>query len=674
MQENKIKTLLIANRGEIAVRIIQTAKRLGIKTVAVYSDVDANAKFVNMADVSVSLGGLTSRESYLIIDKIIDACKKTNADAVHPGYGFLSENHEFVTRCEKEGIIFVGPSVKSMQMMGDKITSKETAKKAGVSVVPGFLGTIETRDGAEKVASDIGFPIIIKASAGGGGKGMKIVYEMSELHSAVESAKNEAKNAFGDDRLFIEKYIERPHHIEIQLIADKFGNVVCLGERECSIQRFNQKVIEESPSPSVLPETRQKLYDQSVKLAKECGYFSAGTIEYIMDDTQNFYFLEMNTRLQVEHPVTEYVTNKDLVELMIKVAEGHKLPFTQDDIEIRGSSIECRICAEDPSRGFIPSVGRISYYKEPEEIHNVKFRIDSGVIEGSEISPYYDSMIAKVIVHGDTRKNAIESMKKVLGNFELAGISTNMNLLEDIIRNQDFVNGKISTWFIKDKYPNGFKDLKLADDAKIYIAATMVKIFTKSEEYQWTTSGQYSLTRDESKDLVVIIGDEEYDIRYIIENDKTSMIVKNDKIDFVSSYEFGDKMVKMSINGHEKYVKILKLQSDNAIISCGGIVSYVNFYQKHIAEYRKYMPAFDLNAKTKELLSPIAGLIVKTLVSEGDVVHAGQELVVIEAMKMENILRADFDTKIKKVCCQKGQMTSVGTMLFEYDNTEDVKK
>lgn len=672
MHEKKINTILIANRGEIAVRIIKTAKRLGIKTVAVYSEVDEEAKFVKMADVSVALGGVTSRESYLVMEKIIKACKDTGADAVHPGYGFLSENPNFVDLCEKEGIIFIGPSSKSMHMMGDKITSKETAKKAGVSVVPGFVGEIKTKEDIENVAKDIGFPVIVKASAGGGGKGMKIVYELSDLHSAVESAKNEAKNAFGDDRLFIEKYIEKPHHIEIQLIADKHGNVVCLGERECSIQRFNQKVIEESPSPSVSENTRAKMYEQSKKLAKECGYFSAGTIEYIMDSSQNFYFLEMNTRLQVEHPVTEYVTNKDLVELMIRVAQGEKLSFNQDDIEIIGSSIECRICAEDPSKGFIPSVGRVSYYKEPKPIHNVNFRIDSGVVEGSNISPYYDSMISKAIVHGDTRKNAIESMKKVLGNMEIAGISTNMNLLEDILRNKDFVDGKISTWFIKENYPNGFKDLTLSDDSKIYLVCGVLKIATEEQKYLWGTSGKYQLPREDEKDFVVSIGEEDYDVRLLTGDDEMSIIVKNEKTDFKADYSVGEKMVKILINGHEKYVKILQLGVDSAVVTCGGIVSRVCFYQKHIAEYKKHMPVIDPNAKTNELLSPISGLLIKVLVNEGDVVHAGQELLVIEAMKMENIIRADFDTKIKKILCQKGQMTSVGSVILEYDNTEEI--
>ncbi len=668
----KIKTILIANRGEIAVRIIHTAKKLGIKTVAVYSDIDAGSKFTQLADVAVPLGGKTSRESYLIMDKIIAACKETGADAIHPGYGFLSENPNFVDLCEREGIIFIGPSSKAMHMMGDKITSKETAKKAGVSVVPGFLGEINTPEEIESVAKEIGFPVIVKASAGGGGKGMKIVYEMSDLHDAVKSAKNEAKNAFGDDRLFIEKYIEKPHHIEIQLIADKHGNIVCLGERECSIQRFNQKVIEESPSPSVSQATREKMYEQSIKLAKECGYFSAGTIEYIMDGSQNFYFLEMNTRLQVEHPVTEYVTNKDLVELMIRVAEGEKLPFAQKDIEIIGSSIECRICAEDPSKGFMPSVGRVSYYKEPENLHNIKFRIDSGILEGAEISPYYDSMVAKAITYGETRKTAIDSMKKVLGNFEIAGISTNMNLLEDMLRNKNFVDGKISTWFIKEEYPNGFKDLELKDSNKIYLVCAMVKIMQTRNAYQMTTTGKYNIPSDQSKDFVVAIGEEEYDIRSTNASDGSySIIVKNDKIDFKSDYKVGDKTVKIAINGHEKYIKIVELKTDSAKITCDGIISYINFYEKHIAEYRKYMPKIDYNAKADKLVSPLSGMLIKMLVSEGQEVHDGQELCVIEAMKMENVIRADFDTKIKKIHFAGGQMATVGQILIEFDNSAE---
>jgi len=667
---NKIHTLLVANRGEIAVRIITTAKKMGIKTVAVYSDIDVNAKFVSCADVAIPIGGKISRESYLVIDKIIDACKKSGANAVHPGYGFLSEKSEFVNRCNKEGIIFIGPSAKSIEMMGDKITSKEVAKKAGVSVVPGFLGEIKDRHHAERIAQEIGFPVIIKASAGGGGKGMKVVYNLEDLYPNVESAKNEAKNAFGDDRLFIEKYIERPHHIEIQLIADKAGNVVCLGERECSIQRFNQKVIEESPSPSINQETRHKMYEQSIKLAKECGYFSAGTIEFVMDESQNFYFLEMNTRLQVEHPVTEYVVDKDLVQLMIKVAQGEDLPFKQSDIVINGWSMECRVCAEDPSKGFMPSIGRISYYKEPQDIHNVKFRIDSGVVEGSEISPYYDSMIAKVITHGDTRNEAIESMKKTLGQFELAGISTNINLVEDIIRNKDFKAGKISTWFIKENYPNGFKGVELKDDSKISIISAITQIFIKSEKRKWTTSGQYNLTKDiDEKMLTINLGEEVYELRYHDKDEKNTVIHFHHKeIKFTSDYKYGDMMVKIRVNNGEKYVKIISINSNSALVSCDGILSFVQFNARHISEYSKYMPLINLNKKPNEFKSPITGLLIKVCVNEGDIVHSGQEILVIEAMKMENIIRADFDTKIAKIAKHKGEMLSVGDIILEYDN------
>ncbi|QED23913.1 acetyl-CoA carboxylase biotin carboxylase subunit [Candidatus Deianiraea vastatrix] len=669
---SKIHTILIANRGEIAVRVIETAKKMGIKTVAIYSDVDAQAKFVQKADVAIPIGGITSRESYLDIEKVIKACKMSGANAVHPGYGFLSEKSEFVERCAKEGIIFVGPSAKSMEMMGDKITSKETAKKAGVNVVPGFLGIIDGKDHAEKIASEIGFPVIIKASAGGGGKGMKIVYDIKDLWASVESAKNEAKNAFGDDRLFIEKYIERPHHIEIQLIADKHGNVVCLGERECSIQRFNQKVIEESPSPSISEKTRSQMYEQSVKLAKECGYFSAGTIEFVMDGKENFYFLEMNTRLQVEHPVTEYVTGKDLVQLMIKIAEGEKLPFTQDEIKINGWSMEARICAEDPSKGFMPSIGRISHYKEPREIHNVKFRIDSGVLEGSEISPYYDSMIAKVITHGSTRAEAIESMKKTLGQFELAGISTNINLVEDIIRNKDFKDGKISTWFIKENYPDGFKGIELSDDGKISIIAAIIKLYITNEAKRWKTSGQFALTRDpDDRVLYIKIGDEQHKIRYSEkENGDIAMYINNIELDFSSNYKYGDTILKVTIKGEDKYIKILHLFEGSAKINYQGSQSLVQFFPRHIGEYTKHMPIIDTNKKPDNFESPITGMLVKLCINEGDKVLAGQELCVIEAMKMENVIRAEFDTTIRKIHKEKGAMLSVGDLVIDFDNTQ----
>ncbi len=676
MQNNKtIKKILIANRGEIAIRVIKTARLMGIKTVAIYSDVDANAKFVKQADEAVAIGGTTSRESYLVIDKIIDACKQTGADAVHPGYGFLSEKPEFVERCEKEGVIFIGPSAKSMYMMGDKVTSKETASKAGVSVVPGFLGVIKTKEEAEKVSKDIGFPVIIKASAGGGGKGMKIVYTLEDLMSAMESASNEARNAFGDDRVFIEKYIERPHHIEIQLIGDKHGNVVCLGERECSIQRFNQKVIEESPSPFVDEATRKKMYDQSVKLAHECGYFSAGTIEYIMDSDKNFYFLEMNTRLQVEHPVTEFVTGKDLVQLMIKVAEGVQLPFTQKDITLAGSSMECRICAEDPLKGFMPSVGRITYYKEPKSMHNVKFRIDSGVTGGSDISPYYDSMIAKVVTHGDTRKEAIESMKKVLGQLEISGISTNINLLEDIIRNKVFMSGNLSTWFIQEQYPNGFKGSQLQDDTKKAAIASVLQFHIAREEQLWGISGQYRLTRDKDEQIMdVILCDKTceavYSVRYHVEDGAIHFSINGEELVFTSQYQIGYMVISGKLNNRDTYAKILSHDTNNITLSSDGAVIYVKYMPRYIGDYQKYMPPVKVDTKPKYFKSPLSGLLVKMKVKDGDKITAGQELITIEAMKMENIIRAECDSTIKKVHKDTGNMLAVGELIieFEYDD------
>lgn len=670
----KIKKILVANRGEIAIRVMKTAKLMGIKTVAVCSDIDINAKFVSEADEVVRIGGVTSRESYLVIDKIIDACKQTGADAVHPGYGFLSEKPEFVERCEKEGIIFIGPSAKSMQMMGDKITSKETAGEAGVSVVPGFVGVIKTKDEAKKVAEEIGFPVIIKASAGGGGKGMKIVYNLDDLLSAMESAENEARNAFGDDRIFIEKYIEKPHHIEIQIIADKYGNVVCLGERECSIQRFNQKIIEESPSPFVSEATRQKMYEQSIKLAKKCGYFSAGTIEYIMDDKQNFYFLEMNTRLQVEHPVTEFVTGKDLVQLMIKIAEGEKLEFKQEDVKLNGSSIECRICAEDPLKGFMPSIGRINYYREPKRMHNVIFRIDSGVVDGSDISSYYDSMIAKVITHGDTRKEAIESMKKVLGQFEIAGIVTNINLLEDIIRNQTFISGHLSTWFIKEQYPNGFSGSELQDETKKSVIVAVIKFHLTKEKQLWETSGQYKLTRDKDEQVMDIIMcekvcDMNHAIRYNTEGSSIVCMINGEKIVFDSDYKVGDMIITGKLNNRDIYVKIISFDVNNMVINSDGAIISVRYMPRYIGDYQKYMPPVKTDVKPKHFKSPISGLLVKVHVEAGDRVTAGQELLIIEAMKMENIIRADCDAIIKKVHKGSGSMLAVNDLIidFQYD-------
>ncbi|MDA0617593.1 MAG: acetyl-CoA carboxylase biotin carboxylase subunit, partial [Proteobacteria bacterium] len=449
-----ISKILIANRGEIAVRAIKTCKTLGIKTVAVYSDVDAPYPFVRLSDENYHIGLPVAKDSYLNIEKIISVAKQSGADAVYPGYGFLSENAEFIARLAKEGIGFVGPNANAVRSMGDKITSKNIAKKAGVNTIPGCQDVIKDGNHAIKVANEIGYPVILKASAGGGGKGIRVVYKEEEVARAFASVTNEGEKAFGDGRIFIEKFIENPRHIEIQIIADKHGNVVCLGERECSIQRNNQKVLEEAPSSFMTPEVRTEMYKQSVKLAQEVGYDSAGTLEFIMDTNHNFYFLEMNTRLQVEHPVTEYITGLDLIEQMIYSAEGRKLEFSQEDIKLEGWAIESRICAEDPSKNFLPSIGRISTYLTPKETKFV--RIDSGIREGLSITPYYDSMIAKLITYGKTREEARIRMLDALNQFVIDGLDNNITFLQSIYTNPKFISGDISTAFIKNEYKDGF--------------------------------------------------------------------------------------------------------------------------------------------------------------------------------------------------------------------------
>ena len=455
-----VDKILIANRGEPACRIIKTARKMGLGTIAVYSEADINSLHVQMADEAILLGGPLSSESYLDIKKIINACKKTGAKYVHPGWGFLSENAKFAQALEKEGIIFVGPSPDAMKLMGDKIRSKKLAKSAGVSTVPGDNSVLADIAEAESVAKKIGYPVMLKASAGGGGRGIRVVYKKEELPMAFESVKSEAKNSFGDDRIFMEKFIENPRHIEIQVIGDKFGNVVCLGERECSIQRNHQKVVEEAPSSFVDEKTRKKMYAQALALCKKVNYYSAGTIEFMMDKNKDFYFLEMNTRLQVEHGITEFITGVDLVELMIKVAMGEKLPFKQTDIKLQGWAIESRINAEDPSRGFLPSSGRISKYIEPEKNENV--RVDTGVYEGYSISMYYDSMIAKLLTYGKDRNEAIQRMRESLGSFYIDGISHNMSFLEAIMYNEKFQKGDISTSFIKQEFSKGFSGLTIS--------------------------------------------------------------------------------------------------------------------------------------------------------------------------------------------------------------------
>lgn len=661
--------LLIANRGEIACRIIKTCRKMGIKTVAVYSDADINSLFVQMADEAVNIGASPSSQSYLNVEKIVNAVKKTGATMVHPGYGFLSENRKFADALDKAGVIFVGPSTYSIEMMGDKIESKKLAIEAGVSTVPGHMGVIKDDQEAIKIAQQIGFPVMVKASAGGGGKGMRIVWKKEEMVEAFLSASNEARNSFSDDRVFIEKFIENPRHIEIQVIADKHGNIVCLGERECSIQRNNQKVIEEAPSPFLDPATREKMYEQSKALAQKVKYYSAGTIEYIMDKNKNFYFLEMNTRLQVEHPVTELVTGLDIVELMIKIALKEKLPFTQKDIKLNGWAIESRVYAEDPSRGFLPSSGRINLYIEPEENNHV--RVDTGVYEGGEVSMFYDAMIAKLCSYGKDRLEAIEHMRHALGSFAIGGVSHNISFLETIMKNDRFIKGELSTSFIKQEFPAGFSGSELDSQAKEVLLVVAMQIFLKNYQRNALMTSQLRNRQKQISERWVIVIDENSYLINIINRDEGILKIECDRqeIELKTSWNNGEKLFRGQVNGKNIGVKIRDNNNTGSyLLQYSGLDAFVSVYSPRIAELSKFMPKIQKNAKPVNLTSPITGKIIRFKVAQGDEVKAGQDLVVIEAMKMENIIRTDHDVKIGKIRFKEGDSVGIGQVVIDFES------
>ncbi len=660
--------LLIANRGEIACRIIKTCRKMGIKTVVVYSDADNNSLFVQMADEAINIGASPSSQSYLNIKKIINAVKVSGANLVHPGYGFLSENSNFAIALEKAEVTFVGPNVFSVEMMGDKIQSKKLAIEAGVSTVPGHMGVIKNTEEAIKISNKVGFPVMIKASAGGGGKGMRIVHKEEEVAEAFLSAKNEAKNSFSDDRIFIEKFIENPRHIEIQVIADKFGNIVCLGERECSIQRNNQKVIEEAPSPFIDEVTRQKMYQQTKALAQKVGYYSAGTVEYIVDKDKNFYFLEMNTRLQVEHPVTELITGLDIVSLMIKIALGEKLPFNQEDIKLNGWAMESRIYAEDPSRGFLPSSGRINLYIEPADSENV--RVDSGVYEGGEVSMFYDAMIAKLCSYGKDRKEAIYHMKNALSGFAIGGVSHNISFLETIMQNEKFIKGEISTAFIKQEFPAGFSGNELDSEAKVVLIASSLFIFFTNYIRNSLTNGRLGNRKKQVSDRwIVLIDDQSYLVDILEKNDNYYKFICDKKeIEIESNWLNGEKILRATVNKNQVVVKIRENnRTGGYLLQYSGSNTYTNVYTTRTAELNKFMPKIEKNPQPIGLNSPITGKIVRFKVKEGDEVKIGQELVVIEAMKMENIIRTDHDVKISEIKFKEGDPVGIGQIIIKFD-------
>ena len=676
--KTEISTVLILNRGEIACRIIRTCKKMGIKTVAVYSEADAFAPFVKMADSAVFLGASPASESYLNIPKIMDAIKDSGADAVHPGYGFLSEKANFVKELEAKGIIFIGPNSKAIDGMGDKITSKITAEKAGVSTVPGSKEVIKDTKHAIALAKEVGFPVMLKASAGGGGKGIRIVREGDDMEMMFSSVTNEGQKNFGDGRIFMEKYIENPRHIEIQVVADKHGNVVCLGERECSIQRNNQKIIEEAPSSFVNNEMREKMYAQCISLAKAVKYDSVGTVEFVVSANREFYFLEMNTRLQVEHPVTEYVTGFDLVEIMIRIANGEKLWFSQDDVKITGHAFEARICAEDPSRGFLPSVGRIATYIEPKIPSDGSIRVDTGVAPGFSISPFYDAMIAKLITYGKTREEALAKNIEALNQMVIEGVENNILFLQEILKNEKFRTGNFSTSFIKEEYKDGFSYDKVEITEKmlkVLSFASLILHFRNNAKLAGI-SGAFKnpahRKTHEIKDYKLFIGHEvstELHLEYINGN-RFFVKFKGKEYDFSYSYNLNNKVLKIVEGENETYVKVLANNFSSFKLAYNGIMKEVTLRNAKTADFYEICKNnFATGRKITELEAPITGLIINVHVKEGDRIKAGAPIITIEAMKMENLIVVDFETTIKKIIVKAGQAVSMGDILIEFDNT-----
>jgi len=658
--------ILIANRGEIACRVIKTARKMGIKTVAVYSDADKNALHVEMADEAVHIGEPASAKSYLRADRIIKACKKTKAQAVHPGYGFLSENKDFQLALKKAGIAFIGPNAKAIEAMGDKITSKKLAGKAGVPTVPGHMGIIKDTDEAVKVAKEIGYPVMLKASAGGGGKGMRVAYNDAEAREGFERATSEAKSSFGDDRVFIEKFVEQPRHIEIQVLADSHGHCIYVGERECSIQRRHQKVIEEAPSPFIDEKTRKAMGKQAVAMAKAVDYVSAGTVEFIVDSKRNFYFLEMNTRLQVEHPVTELVTGLDLVEWMIRVADGEKLTVKQSDVKLNGWAMESRIYAEDPYRNFLPSTGRLVSYRPPAESKHV--RVDTGVSEGGEISIYYDPMVAKLCTWGKTRKQAIAHMRDALDHYYIRGISHNIPFLASVMNKKRFVDGKLTTNFIAEEYPDGFSDKDLPADDPVPLIAVAALIHRAYSTRAGQISG--SLKGHEirlSNDWVVDIAGNQRAVEISDANCASGFVkVGRRKIKVESDWTFGEPLFNGTVDGDSVCIQVDR----NGIgyrLSHNGAQVEATVYTARDAELAKLMPHKIPPDMSRFLLSPMPGLLVSVEVSVGQEVKAGETLAIVEAMKMENVLKAERDCTVKVVPEKAGASLAVDQVIMEFE-------
>jgi propionyl-CoA carboxylase alpha chain len=663
-----IKKILIANRGEIACRVMRSAKKMGIATVAVYSDADARAPHVLMADEAVHIGPAPAAQSYLIADKIIEACKATGADAVHPGYGFLSERESFRKALDAEGIIFVGPPANAIAAMGDKIESKKLAKEAGVNVVPGYVGVIDDTEHAVKISNEIGYPVMMKASAGGGGKGMRLAYSEQDVREGFEATKREGLNSFGDDRVFIEKFIESPRHIEIQVLGDQHGNIVYLNERECSIQRRHQKVVEEAPSPFVSPEMRRKMGEQCVALARAVGYFSAGTVELIVsgeDKTgDGFYFLEMNTRLQVEHPVTEEITGIDLVEQMIRVANGEKLSFGQADVKLNGWSIENRVYAEDPYRGFLPSTGRLIRYTPPEVAReeDAVVRVDDGVQEGGEVSMFYDPMIAKLVTWAPTRLEAIDLQIDALDRFEIEGLGHNIDFLSAIMQHQRFREGRLTTGFIAEEYPEGFHGAPASPELLRRLAAIGAFAGMAMADRARRIDGQLGKRLNPPTDWQVQVAK----VDHVVTINGDDVTVDGESIDIALEYTPGDRIIDAEFGDELLSVRIAPVPSGFRLTTRGAS-HIVRVLPAHVAPHVAHMIEKVPPDLSKYLICPMPGLLVSLNVGAGDKVEAGQPLAVIEAMKMENILRAEKAGVVKAVNAAAGESLAVDSIILEME-------
>lgn len=661
--EERFSKILIANRGEISCRIIDTCRRIGIKTVAIHSDIDSSAKFVEMADEAYNIGAAPVNQSYLNMQAILDVVKKTGAEAVHPGYGFLSENMKFAKMLEDADCTFIGPTSASIQAMGDKIQSKRVAEGAGVNMIPGYDGEVKDEHQAVQVANDIGYPVMIKASAGGGGRGLRIAWNDNECRSSFKISKTEAASAYGDDRMLLEKYIDNPRHIEVQVMCDQHGNAIHLNERECSIQRRNQKVIEEAPSTFLDPETRAEMGAQAVMLAKSVGYSSAGTVEFLVDSKRKFYFLEMNTRLQVEHPITECITGIDIVHQMLRSAKGHKLVHTQADIGVHGWAVECRVYAEDPYKNFgIPSIGRLSRYSEP--LHLPRVRCDSGITEGTDISIYYDSMICKLVTWGADRESTLARMAEALDSYVIRGLKHNIPLLRDIITEDRFVKGNITTKYLPEVYPQGFngKQMNGREEETLVAIAACVKLQQLLNNFQ-THQNQQSKWRFQT-DLHAT----KSDVLVSLLNDRFNVVVEGGEVVEVDGdFNLSSALLNLTINGSPQQYQLMGKDVSHVELQYHGTVFRVGVMEKHVAELETHMPVKKSAFEVGMVVAPMSGMVKSVAVKIGDVVSEGQEVLVLEAMKMQNSLVATIQGKIKKINAKVGVTVVADDILVEME-------